>query len=132
MTQRFFYLLLLFLLTGINCFSQDNDINSFITNHIQGPIFDHDPSNQKFKEWVMEHTDWSCLKESDCCGRIIVSFEVDRDGNLVNPTIYRGLESQVDAAVLQTVRLSPKWEPAKKNNRAVSSKQKVEIIVMLK
>lgn len=119
MRLRLSVILALFFLVGINGFCQT-----------QGPVFDHDPSNEKFKEWVIEHTDWSCLNESGCCGRIIVSFKVDRDGNLVNPTISRGLEPLVDAAVLQAVSSSPKWEPAKKNNRAVSSKQQVEIIVM--
>lgn len=132
MTLRSLVTSLLFFLLVVNGYGQEKDDNMFVVNQIQGPIFDNDQTNQKFREWVVENTDWNCLSELDCVGRIIVSFKVDRRGNLMHPKIYRGLHPHIDAAVLQTIKSSPQWEPAKKNNRPVPSKQQVEIIVMLK
>lgn len=132
MALRSLVIFLLLLLSCVNGICQEKGGNTFTANPIQGPVFDNDPSNQKFREWVIENTDWSWLSEFDSIGRIVVSFKVDRRGNLVNPTISRGLEPHIDAAVLQTVKSSPKWKPAKKNNRAVSSRQEVEIVVMLR
>lgn len=132
MLRHLLVIVLLLLLSGDYGFSQEKDNNVVISNSTHGPIFNNDSSNQKFREWVIENTDWSWLSEIDCVGRILVSFKVDRRGNLVHPTILRGLEQHIDAAVLRTIKSSPKWEPARKNDRHVSSKQTVEIIVMLK
>lgn len=43
--------------------------------------------------------------------RTIVQFVIDKDGNVVNPKVIRGLDSMLDKEALRVIKLSPKWKP---------------------
>lgn len=51
-----------------------------------------------------------------CCyigfpARTIVQFVIDKDGNVVNPKVIRGLDPMLDKEALRVIKLSPKWKP---------------------
>lgn len=51
-----------------------------------------------------------------CCyigfpARTIVQFIIDKDGNVVNPKVIRGLDPMLDKEALRVIKLSPKWKP---------------------
>ena len=51
-------------------------------------------------------------------GKVIVSFWVDEEGNIMNPKIEQSLNETLDSEVLKVVENMPKWLPAKQHNRA--------------
>jgi protein TonB len=48
-----------------------------------------------------------------------IEFVVDTDGSLVNPTVIKGVNPEMDAEALRVVRLMPKWNPGILNGRKV-------------
>lgn len=46
-----------------------------------------------------------------CQGRAIVQFIVDKEGNIVQPKVVRGVDPYLDKEALRVVGLMPKWEP---------------------
>lgn len=46
-------------------------------------------------------------------GRVVVSFTVDKDGNVVKPEVIKGVRADLDSAAVSAVLKSPKWIPAK-------------------
>mgnify|MGYP003394031445 CR=1 FL=1 len=46
-------------------------------------------------------------------GTVIVTFLVDKDGNVKNPKVLRGLGSGLDEAAIRMVKKMPAWEPGK-------------------
>ena len=55
-------------------------------------------------------------------GRVIVQFVVDKQGNVVNPTLMRKVHPSLDAEALRVVGAMPKWTPGKQNGEAVNCK----------
>lgn len=49
--------------------------------------------------------------EAGAQGRVIVQFIVDKDGNIINPRIVRGVDPYLDKEALRVVNLMPKWKP---------------------
>ena len=44
-------------------------------------------------------------------GRVIVQFIVDKEGNIVQPKVVRGVDPYLDKEALRVVGLMPKWKP---------------------
>ena len=54
-----------------------------------------------------------------CQGRAIVQFIVDKEGNIVQPKVVRGVDPYLDKEALRVVGLMPKWKPGKQRGVAV-------------
>lgn len=52
-------------------------------------------------------------------GRVFIQFEIDKEGNLINAEVVRGVHSSLDNEALRVTNLSPKWEPAIDNGEKV-------------
>ena len=46
-----------------------------------------------------------------CQGRAIVQFIVDKEGNIVQPKVVRGVDQYLEKKKLHIVGLMPKWKP---------------------
>ncbi|MDR1197430.1 MAG: energy transducer TonB [Prevotellaceae bacterium] len=65
-----------------------------------------------FKDWVQERLKYP--ETGDCMqGKVILSFIVDKAGNVTNINIVRNLSPELDAEAVRVVSLSPQWTPAK-------------------
>ena len=53
-------------------------------------------------------------------GRVIVKFIVDKEGNVVNPQIARGIDPFLDKEALRVVKLMPKWNPGVHKGKKVA------------
>ena len=49
--------------------------------------------------------------EAGIQGRVVVQFIVDKDGNIVNPKVVRGVDPYLDKEALRVVNSMPKWKP---------------------
>ncbi len=52
-------------------------------------------------------------------GRVIIKFIVEKDGELTNFKIARGVEKEIDQEALRALKLSPKWKSGIQNGKPV-------------
>ncbi len=69
-------------------------------------------------------------KQKGIEGRVIVQFIVDKNGNVVNPTIVRGIGAGADEVALEAVRQA-RFEPGMQRGRAVDVEFSVPVIFRL-
>lgn len=70
-------------------------------------------------------------KEMGNQGKIYVGFVIDKDGNVKNVHIERGLSPTADAEAIRVVKLMPQWKPAQQGIKKVSVKFVLPIHVKL-
>ncbi|MDR3226865.1 MAG: energy transducer TonB [Prevotellaceae bacterium] len=65
-----------------------------------------------FKDWVQKNIKYP---DSETCvqGKVVLSFIVDKNGNVTNVNVIRKLTPKQDAEAVRVVSSSPKWTPAK-------------------
>ena len=64
-------------------------------------------------------------------GRVIVQFVVNRDGSIVEPSVVRGVDSELDAEALRVISIMPKWKPGKQKGEAVRVKYTIPVMFRL-
>ncbi|MDD2952735.1 MAG: TonB family protein [Parabacteroides sp.] len=52
-------------------------------------------------------------------GRVICSFVVDKEGNIVEPKVVRGIDSSLDAEALRVIGTMPRWTPGRQDGKVV-------------
>jgi len=55
-------------------------------------------------------------------GSVIVAFTITVDGMLTKPEIIMGINSDLDKAILEGIKNSPKWVSAKKDNKRIEQR----------
>jgi len=55
-------------------------------------------------------------------GAVYVSFVIDREGNISDIQIVKGISAECDKEALRVVKLMPLWKPGKQNGKAVRSR----------
>jgi len=55
-------------------------------------------------------------------GAVYVSFVIDREGNISDIQIVKGISPECDKEALRVVKLMPLWKPGKQNGKAVRSR----------
>ena len=58
-------------------------------------------------------------KEYNITGKVYVSFIVDKQGNVTNVKIVRGVDKNLDAEALRLVSSLPKYKPGKQRGKPV-------------
>lgn len=53
-------------------------------------------------------------------GRVIIRFVIDKEGNVKEPNVIRGIHPDCDAEAIRVVSMMPKWTPGKQNGKDVS------------
>jgi len=106
----------LVLTLGNMAFSQGNHL---LNKEREKPSFPYgEDSLQRFIHNNLKWTD----NQFSGKGYVVISFIVDRKGNILNPIVSKSLVKALDREELRVVKLMPKWIPARKNNKNVSSK----------
>lgn len=52
-------------------------------------------------------------------GSVFVSFIIDREGNISDPQVIKGISAECDKEAVRVVKLMPPWKPGKQNGKAV-------------
>ncbi|HEY4785879.1 MAG TPA: TonB family protein [Bacteroidales bacterium] len=61
----------------------------------------------------------SIAAEMGISGRVTLQFVVDKNGNIGNITVIRGIGGGCDEEAIRVVKLMPQWRPGKQNGKAV-------------
>lgn len=65
--------------------------------------------------------------QSDVKGRVFASFVVDKQGNLQDIKLIRGIGGGADEAAMELLEKSPRWEPGKQRGTEVNSRMNIVI-----
>ena len=64
----------------------------------------------------------------DVQGRVVVSFNIGKDGSISNAKVVKSLSPAYDKEALRLVKAMPKWHPGKQLGQAVDTKYVLPII----
>lgn len=72
-----------------------------------------------FVKWVYSHLKYPVIaRENGISGRVTLQIAIETDGS-VSAKVLRGVDPSLDDEALRVVSMSPKWEPGKKDGKAV-------------
>ncbi|MCP4313898.1 MAG: energy transducer TonB [Bacteroidetes bacterium] len=84
------------------------------------PQFNEGDPNREFARYIARNLHYPELPaEMGVSGKVIVQFDIDVKGNLVNVIIFRSIDPALDAEALRVVKTSPGWTPGKQRGKAV-------------
>lgn len=110
-----------------------DDVVSYFDCDVR-PMFSNSPDINKFMtEWV-----YRLLKYPEACirdgvqGTVQVSFIIDRNGNVTDVTVLRGVDPELDEEAVKVVAASPKWRPARVKGEKVRAALTIGVEFRLK
>lgn len=112
---------------GGNKIIDDGDDDGFLATIEEPAIF---PGGDKEWQKWMRRIDGKKAEKLKVPGRVIVYFEVDKHGKMINLSILKGFNKDCDDEALRVMTEMQKaviWEPAKLNGRAGKVKMKIPI-----
>ncbi len=91
------------------------------------------PGGEKvLMEYLAKNTQYPPVaRENDIEGQVYVEFVIDKEGNVTNARIARGVDRYLDKEALRVINSMPKWKAGKQNGREVSVKFVVPIKFVL-
>ena len=105
---------ILLLLCCFSCFSQKTDT---IVKPVLYLYVDEAPKfkggHQKLKEFIDHNIQWP--GEFDGQGTVLTSFVVNKNGNVSNIKIEKGICDECNAEAIRLIKLLPEWIPGKVN-----------------
>lgn len=82
-----------------------------------------------FRKYIVEQLVNSSVKLQDE-GKIFINFIVEKDGSISNTTIIKGLNSEINEAIIKIVNSSPLWKSAEQNGKKVRVKYSFPISII--
>ena len=79
-------------------------------------------------KYIADHIKYPvAAQEMGIQGKVYVTFVVDKNGNVTNATVTRGIDSALDKEALRVINSLPKWSPGKQRGMPVSVSYTVPI-----
>ena len=60
--------------------------------------------------------------ENGVQGEVLVQFVVDKEGNVEEVSVFKGVDPYLDAEALRVIKMMPKWKPGKHEGKEVNVK----------
>lgn len=84
------------------------------------------------KTYIMENVKYpDDAKKEGIKGKVYVTFVVNKEGEVSDAKIARGVHPSLDKEALRVIKSSPKWEPGKQRGKVVNVKYTVPIMFAL-
>jgi protein TonB len=102
-----------------NIIAQNDSINMIITYMSSAPIFSCGNVDE-FLPWLYKNIEYpkSALSDS-ISGKVFARFLIDSTGYVRNVAIIKGVRNDIDSAVIKVLLKSPKWIPAKQQDKSI-------------
>ena len=95
------------------------------------PIFGNG-GQEDIIRYFQQNTDYPATAIRDSIqGRVIVSFTIDEKGKVCNPSIMRGVRSDIDDECLRVVGNMPRWVPGNMSGKPIRVRYSVPLIFNL-
>lgn len=86
----------------------------------------------EFAKWVMSNVKYpEDAHKSGKEGKVLLSFEIDTDGKVVNVEVVRSADPQLDAEAVRVVSSSPEWTPGRQDGKNVKTKMMLPVVFQL-
>ena len=97
-----------------------------------GPSFQGGDAND-FSKWVQQRLVYPEIAlEKGISGTVILYFEIDEDGNLINVKVLKGVDKSLDDEAVRVVKSSPKWTPGRQYHIPVKCQYQFPVTFQLK
>ncbi len=84
------------------------------------PTFNGGEPATEFRKFIAQNLQYpETAAENGIEGRVIIQFAVNKEGNVVDANVVRGVDTALDKEALRVVNSSPDWEPGKQRGKAV-------------
>ncbi|GEP51707.1 hypothetical protein FNO01nite_23790 [Flavobacterium noncentrifugens] len=80
---------------------------------------------EKFQEFVKGNFNYSKVKKP---GKMVAAFTIDVDGSVKKIKLVEYIDAGSAAEMIRVLNLCPKWEPAKRNGKAISIEIKYPMV----
>ncbi len=88
--------------------------------------------NQAMYKFIAESIKYpEAAQRANVTGIVIAKFVVDRNGNLLNPLIMKGIGFGCDAEVIRVIKSMPQWTPGIKDGKPVNTWFSLPVTYML-
>lgn len=89
--------------------------------------------SEAFRHYIAENLTYPAdAAKNKIQGRVFISFTVDKDGNVTDVKVVRGVHPALDAEAKRVVESSPQWDPGKQDGDAVNVAFTFPIVFKLK
>ncbi len=104
--------------TGIIC-EEDENVVFQVVETMPGFV----GGENALREFLSKNIKYPALaKMNNIQGIVIVQFDVDKDGSIVNISVIRSVSPELDKEAIRVVRMMPKWNPGKQRGKPVKTK----------
>ncbi len=85
---------------------------------------------QEFYKYIGQNLKYPAeARQVDAAGRVIISFIINQEGQIENPTLIKGVHPLLDAEALRVLKEYPHtWTPGKQRGRAVNVKMAIPVM----
>ncbi len=85
------------------------------------PLFNGGVAEDTFRKWIAENIKFpqECI-DLNIMGKVFVKFTIDRNGNVIDVKVIRGIHPAMDAEAVRVISSSPKWIPARQRGKPVN------------
>ncbi|TFH34347.1 MAG: M56 family peptidase [Bacteroidia bacterium] len=85
------------------------------------PKFKGQDPAMEFRKYIAQNLRYPKAEAEDSItGRVIVQFTVNKEGNVVNAVVVRGVDPYLDDEAIRVISSSPKWTPGKQDGKEVN------------
>ena len=95
------------------------------------PTFNDGDANE-FSKWVTEQVQYPQEAiDQNIQGRVVLQFTVNKEGQVEDVQVLRGVNDLLDNEAVRVVSSSPKWEPGTQNGTPVNVKYTFPVVFRL-
>lgn len=129
--QKSFLLIIIFVLPHYLFGQNESDDNKVYTiTEVQA---EYPGGVKEFYDFVFKNFKYpqELIRTNFSCGKVLVSFIIEKDGSLTNVKVEKGCHKLYDAELIKVIATMPKWKPAIHQKKAVSSRFTLPIFICL-
>lgn len=95
------------------------------------PTFNDSDANE-FSKWVSEQMQYpQDAIDQNIQGRVVLQFTVNKEGQVEDVQVVRGVNEALDNEAVRVVTASPKWEPGTQNGNPVNVRYTFPVVFRL-
>lgn len=118
--KKIVQLFVMLMLTTIVAYGQNS-----ITTNKKAYITERDPfypgGQHAMRAFIKENLKYPrSAKKNKTTGRVFVNFIINKDGDVINAKVMRGIGDGCDEEALRVVNSMPQWEPAFQNGKPIN------------
>ncbi len=89
-------------------------------------------SLENFRQWVAQNLRYpEAAQEAGIQGKVFVKFVIDKNGNVTDVTVIKGVHPLLDQEAVRVIKSSPKWKPGMQRGRPAKVQFSIPVVFVL-